>query len=64
MKYMVVFFEAYVGYHFNEHSRVFEKEAKAWRYCRKLNKEFAKENGCEVADLGDCYVMVKVKEEK
>lgn len=57
MKYLVIFYEEYVGHHFDEYSKLFSDKAKAHIYCDKLNVEFAKANMCEVADLGDYYVI-------
>ena len=60
MMYVVVFFEGYVGHHFDEYSRIFKDIDKARKYCEKLNKDFAKANMCEVEDLGDYYVVEEV----
>ena len=57
MMYLVVFYEGYVGHHFDEYSKLFSDKAKAQAYCDKVNVEFAKANNCDVVDLGDCYVI-------
>ena len=63
MKYMVIFFEEYVGYHFDEYSKIFSDKKRAKRYCQDLNFEFAKANMCTVKDLGDYYIVKEVKED-
>ena len=60
MMYVVVFFEEYVGHHFDEYSKAFRNVNEAKKYCDELNKEFAKANMCEVEDLGDYYVIEEV----
>lgn len=60
MMYVVVFFEEYVGHHFDEYSKAFSDEKMAQVYCDKLNADFAKVNGCSVEDLGDYYEIEKV----
>ena len=63
MKYIVIFFEEYVGYHFDEYSKIFNDKKKAKRYCQDLNIEFAKANECSIKDLGDYYIVKEVKED-
>lgn len=63
MKYMVIFYEEYVGYRFDEYSKIFSDKEKAKRYCQGLNIEFAEANGCAIEDLGDYYVVEEVKED-
>lgn len=63
MKYIVVFFEEYDGYLFDEYSKIFSDKKKAKRYCQDLNIEFAAVNGCSIKDLGDYYVVKEVKED-
>lgn len=62
MKYMVIFFVEYEGYHFDEYSKIFSDKKGAKKYCQDLNIEFAEVNMCAVEDLGDYYVVKKVKE--
>ena len=50
---MVIFFEEYVGYHFDKYSKIFSDKKRAKRYCQDLNIEFAEANMCAVEDLGD-----------
>lgn len=64
MKYVVVFAEGYVGYFFDEASRVFDNKEEAEAYAEKLNMEFAVANRCRVEDLGDYYEVVDVEEYK
>ena len=64
MKYIVIFFEGYVGYHFDKYSKIFNDKQKAKQYCKELNIEFAKENGCSIKDLGDYYTIKKIEEDK
>ncbi len=61
MKYIVIFFEEYVGCHFDEYTKVFTDKAEAERYKNKLNEEYAKANDCPVEYLGDYYIVEKVK---
>jgi len=63
MKYIVIFFEEYVGYHFDEHSKIFSDKKRAKRYCQDLNFDFAGANMCAIEDLGDYYVVQEVKED-
>lgn len=63
MKYMVIFFEEYVGCHFDEYSKIFSDKKRAKRYCQDLNIEFAEANGCSIKDLGDYYVIKEIKED-
>lgn len=64
MKYIVIFFEEYVGYHFDEYSKIFSNKEKAQIYCDELNKEFAGANMCAFEDLGDYYIIEEIKEEE
>ena len=63
MNYIVVFFEEYDGYLFDEYSKIFSNKKNAKRYCQDLNIEFAEANGCSIKDLGDYYVVKEVKED-
>ena len=63
MMYVVIFFEEYVGCHFDEYSKIFEDINKAKEYCEELNKEFAEANMCKVEDLGDYYIIKEVATE-
>ena len=63
MMYLVVFFEEYVGHHFDEYSKAFNSLAKADKYCHKLNVEYAEANNCSVEDLGDYYVIEQIEVE-
>jgi len=60
MMYVVIFFEGYVGCHFDEYSKIFKDIDEAKKYCEELNKDFAKANMCEVEDLGDYYIIEEV----
>lgn len=60
MMYVVVFFEEYVGHHFDEYSRIFKNIDDARKYCEELNRDFAKANMCSVEDLGDYYIVEEV----
>ena len=64
MKYMVIFFEEYVGYHFDEYSKIFSDKKRAKRYCQDLNIEFAEANMCDIKDLGDYYIVKEIEEDK
>ena len=61
MMYAVMFFEEYVGYDFDEYSKIFKDINKAKEYCEKLNREFAEANMCKIEDLGDYYIIKEVK---
>lgn len=63
MKYIVVFFEEYDGYLFDEYSKIFSDKKRAKRYCQDLNIEFAEANGCSIKDLRDYYIVKEVKED-
>ena len=63
MKYIVIFYEGYVGCHFDEYSKIFSDKEKAKRYCQDLNRDFAKANMCAVEDLGDYYIVEEVEED-
>lgn len=61
MKYAVVFLEGYVGEFFDEECKIFDNKVDAEKYTNELNVAFAKENHCEVNDLGDYYVVEEVE---
>lgn len=63
MKYIVIFYEKYVGCHLDEYSKIFSDKERAKRYCQKLNIEFAEANMCAVEDLGDYYIVEEIKED-
>ena len=63
MKYIVIFCEEYVGYHFDKYTKIFSDKKKAKKYCQDLNIKFAKANECAVKDLGDYYIVKEVKED-
>lgn len=60
MMYVVVFFEEYVGHHFDKYSKVFMNKNEAEEYAKELNIDFAKANMCSVEDLGDYYIIEEV----
>lgn len=61
MKYVVVYFEGYVGYHFDENAKVFNDEKEAKKYAKVLNKELSKEHRCTIEDLGDYYEVEAIR---
>ena len=61
MKYLVIYYETYVGYFFDENTYYFDEKAEATRYCDELNKRLAEENNCKMKDLGDFYVVEEIK---
>lgn len=61
MMYVVMYFEGWVGYHETEEMRVFADRVKAEAYAEILNAEVAKENECEVKDLGDYFDVIEVE---
>lgn len=63
MMYLVVFYEEYVGHHFDDETMAFNSLTKANAYCHKLNVEWAKTNGCSIKDLGDYYVIEQIEVE-
>ena len=60
MMYVVVFFEEYVGHHFDEYSKVFMNKNEAEEYAKVLNIDFAEANMCSVEDLGDYYTVEEI----
>ena len=63
MKYIVIFFEEYVGCYFDEYSKIFSNKKRAEKYCQDLNIEFAEVNMCTIEDLGDYYIVKEIKED-
>ena len=61
MMYVVMYFEDWVGFHKSEEMKAFADRAKAEAYAEALNEEYAKENHCEVKDLGDYFVVIEVE---
>lgn len=59
--YAVVFYEEYVGSCFDEYSKIFHNKTQAQKYAKKLNKELATANFCNVVDLGDYYIVTQFK---
>ena len=64
MKYAVMFCEEYVGYYFDEYSKIFNSKKQANKYRNKLNMEVAEANDCDITNSAEYYIIVKVAEEK
>ena len=62
--FVVVFYEKYAGCSLDNYSKIFESFEKAQKYADELNLDFAKANDCSVEDLGDYYIVKKIKKEK
>ena len=61
MKYIVCYYEEYEGTFIDTESRLFDNQKSAREYAHKLNQELAEFSECEVQDLGDYYVVRKMK---
>ena len=61
--FVVVYYEEYVGCHFDEYSKYFTDKNKARKYKDKLNQELAKASLLNVEDLGDYYIVEEITKE-
>ena len=61
MMYLVIYFESYVGYNLDENCCVFSDRALAQVHADLLNIKLADSCNCQVADLGDLYVVEEIR---
>ena len=59
MRYIVLFYEEYVGTIFDEYSKIFNSKKEAKKYLNKVNKEWAEANDCKLKNLGDYYIIIE-----
>lgn len=60
MMYLVIYYEDYVGYHFDGMEKLFVDKKAAEVYRDVLNIDIANTNFCKVKDLGDYYKIVEI----
>lgn len=58
--FLVIYYQRYVGFHFDEYTQGFYDEWEAEAYAKKLNEELAKEWECNIEDMGDYYTIQEI----
>lgn len=55
--YIVMYYESYVGNHFDENTKVFTDKIKADNYALQLNTKLAAFNCCSIIELDGYYTV-------